>query len=300
MAEGAEHFHDRADTPVASAVRDMLPVLDIWMQREDLSMAEVESEFCLLGYRVAVQRQRESLDAGLRLAESAMGHIAVGFVRPACEEFLWLKYLASLDIADATVAFVALGNHDALRSLVAVKGYKGTESLVRLGFPRPFVDAADGLVQQAAMQLKDLKSKLGWDGGKGPTVKWIASAVGELPLYEYLYAASSRAVHFSAGEALRRGWFDSAGRVSVKDVDHRVYLSDFALSELLRLFTKTLLVSDRWLDVGQTHEPIEFDEGDKSFEDRIAAFNAIGTVPLVWVKEYELIWTSGRKPGTPT
>jgi hypothetical protein len=285
-------------TPVATTVRDMLPVLDALVRRDSLSVAEVEQELCLLGYRVAVARQREALDAAVRLAESTLGHMAVGFVRTACEEFLWLKYLASLDVADANEVFVALGNFDNMRSVQAALGFAGVDALVGQGFPRGFVDASGEVLVDAEDRLRGLKNRLGWDNRRGPSAGWVATAVGERPLFDYLYAASSRSVHFSAGEMLRRGWFDQDGRVSVADVDHRLFLSDFALSELVRLLMKTLCVADRWLGVGQVD--VEADlatmhTAGQSFDERVAAFGAVGRVPLVWAREFEQAWASVRQ-----
>jgi hypothetical protein len=69
-----------------------------------------------------------------------------------------------------------------------------------------FLERATEAKTRARDRLRALQKKHGWSGGDSPSGAWIADQADERHLYDYLFAATSRANHFSAGEVLRRGW----------------------------------------------------------------------------------------------
>lgn len=246
----------------------------------------------LLGARFALTRQFESLQASLEMAKATLGHLAVGFIRPALEEFLWLKYLATVDSSVASELYLILGVRDVMRSVEAAEEFIGADGMTKIGFPPNFSAYVSEWLAGNRRTLRSLNQRLGWPSSPAvATMQWIARQVGEEKLYVYLYSATSRAVHFSAGEVLRRSWGDPTnpdGYISVEDVDHRVYLSDFALYQLTRLFLSTWLSLERW------HDKIMRLSEETVDEDRVLqfveGFYALAAVPIILAKEYELIW----------
>ncbi|MEV4214041.1 DUF5677 domain-containing protein [Micromonospora sp. NPDC049662] len=298
MNEEERRFHDHSSTQIAQVVRRLLPLVDAITRRKSPSMDEVHADYRLIACMVALARQRESLLAAIKLSEDTLGHLAVGFIRPACEEYLWLKYLTSLECKDSNDVLLVLASSDALRSLSAARGYIGDPMLNKLGFPTSFLSTTQAGLDSARERLAALRQRLAWDGKSGPTARWLAARVGEVRLYDYLYAASSRAVHFSAGEVFRRTWFDIDGTVSVEDADHRIYLSDFALYQLVDLAIRTFVVAADWLANSSNDE-----SGDQEFSEEILKpleeFNRLPQVPLIIAKEYEIAWGAGLQGWGP-
>jgi hypothetical protein len=259
----------------------------------------VESDFLLLGSRFALTRQFEAIVAALQLTKVTLGHHSVSFLRPALEEYLWLKYLAQLDPGVASQLYMTLGVNDVLRSAEAVHGYVGEDGMANAGFPPAFQTY---VVQQRAAitrKIREFNQQLGWPSRRPvASMEWIAGQVGERDLYAYLYSATSRSVHFSAGEGLRRTWGDPTnpeGYVSIEDVDHRLYLSDFGFYQLIRLFISTWIATERWHDlvVPLSEETVDADQ----LLEWVKKFYALPGVPIVLAKEYELIWQHPKNSG---
>jgi hypothetical protein len=301
MSEDPEHFHDHADTVYAKAAEEFRTIFQpIISHSPRLRSGDVEEDFLLLGSRFALTRQFEAIVAALQLATITLGHHSVSFLRPALEEYLWLKYFAQLDARVASQLYATLGVNDVLRSAEAVHGYIGDDGMADVGFPPAFQAY---VAQQRAAQtrkIRDFNQQLGWPGRPAvASMEWIAGQVGERDLYAYLYSATSRSVHFSAGEGLRRAWGDPAnpeGYVSVEDVDHRLYLSDFGFYQLIRLFISTWIATERWHDVvvPLSEETVDADE----LLEWVNKFYALPGVPIVLAKEYELIWQQPTKSGS--
>lgn len=293
--------HHHAETRYVRAVRDLLPVLHELVDLRPIPWEDMESDMCLIGVHHALLRQLESLNAALQLADHNLGHLAVGSVRPACEEFLWLQYLASLDRESAHDVFMLMAINDSMRSAAAMRGFVGDAIMTSaLGFPPEFVQAIDRMVARSKKSLGVVGGRLDWPPNRRapvPSTRWIAESVNELALYDYLYAASSRAVHFSAGEAVRRAWGDPRGHVRTDVEHHREYLSDFALFQLVKLFFKTLVATKQWnrrledADAERESNETELSEiATPEAMERVSVFAALPSVPLVLASEYELMW----------
>lgn len=81
-------------------------------------------------------------------------------------------------------------------------------------------------------QLRALRQRHNWSGGTLPSAEWIAERADKRDLYDYLHAATSRALHFSAGEIMRRGWGHPYGRITTDQPEFREHLASFALDQL--------------------------------------------------------------------
>jgi hypothetical protein len=68
----------------------------------------------------------------------------------------------------------------------------------------------------------------------------VAKRTNSLRMYKFLYHATSRSVHFSVGELLRRVW-GSPGRVVATSAQLADYWAAFGLSWGVRLYLDTLI-----------------------------------------------------------
>lgn len=270
-----------------SAMRGMTVV-------SELRWSSVEADPRLLVISHVPRRQLESLEATVTLIEADLGHLSVSFVRTALEERLWLGFLVSLDQQAAKDLFLTLGRFDALRALTAQRDYVGDDVMRSLWYPEGFVEAAHRQLGSTKEVLKGLRAKHGWQGLL-PPASWIADQVDEKDLYEYLHSATSRAVHFSAGEVMRRGWGDPAGNVVTNKPEFRQHLADFALDQLWRLYLATIIAADPLLETAGLHFRDELEE--PSLKSTVDALVRLGQVPLVHAAEWNLTpeGTLGRK-----
>ena len=254
----------------------------------DLKWDDVMSDLRLLAVNHILRRQLESLDAALALAKMGLGHLAVSFVRPALEEMIWLKYLTDLSEEDANKIkiLLAMGKNDALRSLMAQRDYVGAETMQDLWYTDSWLNGKEATLTKVKEELKDLSAEFGWDRKSGPTMQWLAEKTDEVELYKYLHAASSRAIHFSAGEIMRRGWGAPGGIMTTGPEEFRAHLSNFALYELLELFLQTATSSDQLLeDAGISSE---IPDAESQILITAGTLGELGRVPLVHAAEWNL------------
>jgi len=95
--------------------------------------------------------------------------------------------------------------------------------MLGLWYPRDFLDEAPANRQKQKDKLKQLQKKHKWSGGDVPSGAWIAERDGEKTLYDYLFSATSRAIHFSAGEIMRRGWGMPGGVLTTDKPEFRTH-----------------------------------------------------------------------------
>ncbi|MGH3966147.1 MAG: hypothetical protein ACRDRY_23345 [Pseudonocardiaceae bacterium] len=176
-----------------------------------------------------------------------------------------------------------MGNSDLMRGLVAFRNYAGLETLVKLGFPASLVQSADVYVDKTKLDFSDLGDQLSWPNRKRPpSTGWIADQVGDRRTYDYLFAASSRVVHFSAGEAFRNTWWDAEMRLHLAG-GRQKHQYAFALHCLiltaLETFTSVLTIME-------LSSEIELDEG--TLLDAARRYKELDLVPLMIPEEFNL------------
>jgi len=164
-------------------------------------------------------------------------------LRAACEEYLWIKYLARLSRVNAEQLVTLLLQSETTDSLKAQDDYVGRRVTKELGLEDERA-ASEAGIPLLKKQRKALGLKLRWEpriieNGKLPSIAFIAKAVDETGLYQFLYHASSRYVHFSPVELLRRAW-GRTGNVSVSSAHFSDYWGDFVLYWGVTLFIKTI------------------------------------------------------------
>ncbi|WP_246332312.1 DUF5677 domain-containing protein [Streptomyces rutgersensis] len=266
------------------AVEEFAALVDQIVHIGDLDWSKHEFDFRLLAVNVSLRRQVESIQAATILARQNLGHLAVAFVRASLEDVLYLGFFASLTREESQELFSTLGSWDGLRSLLAQRSYVGDEVMQALWFSPEFLDAAEARRAETREKLLDLQKKYRWAGREVPSAAWIAKKSGKQELYNYLHSATSRSLHFSAGEILRRGWGDPANKVVTNSGHFREHLAAFALDQLWRLHVEFWEMATPFMeDAGIS--------GDESitFEDTQPLLNrliGLGKVPLVHAGEW--------------
>ncbi|WP_431728880.1 DUF5677 domain-containing protein [Verrucosispora sp. TAA-831] len=241
--------------------------------------------------RIAVnyilRRQLEALDATVVLAKVGLGHLAVGFVRPALDELLWMLWVKDLPQQDAQNLLMAMGRSDAIRSLLAQRAYVGDAGMQELWYPVTFLDAQEQQLTRVNAELAKIREQFNWSGRPLPSARWVAKQTGHEDLYDYLHAAASRALHFSMGEVLRNGWGEPGGKLVTLQPEFREYRTNFALYQLPLLFLETADACQKFFE----HAGVKGSEDEIVEKQILAAAQALGKfgrVPLVHAHEWNL------------
>jgi hypothetical protein len=209
---------------------------------------------------------------------------------------MYLEFFQSLELEESQELFQLLGQWDATRSLLAQRAYVGDDVMKDLWYPANFLSAVEVKRGEVRSQLKELQKRYKWSGGLIPSGDWIAERAGKKELYEYLHAATSRALHFSAGEIMRRGWGHPSGKVVTNKPEFREHLASFALDQLWRLHVECWQVTTSFGEKAGV-------SGDDtlSFADIEPLLNrllALGKVPLVHAHEWNLTPEGPLRPGS--
>lgn len=268
------------------AVEGFIEIAERLIAAGDLKWADVEADYRLLAVNVALRRQLESLRAAVVLAQQDLGHLAVSFVRASLEDVLYLGFFVPLPLDDSQKLFLLLGNWDATRSLLAQRAYIGDEAMKTLWYPAGFLDAVQLKRDAVRDQLKDLRKHHKWSGGALPSAAWIAEKAGKKDIYDYLHAATSRSLHFSAGEIMRRGLGNPSGKMITDKREFRAHLASFALDQLWRLYTETWQVTLPLLEAAAITSDDNLGLAD--MEPVLNRLLTLGRVPLVHAHEWNL------------
>ncbi|MFE7156968.1 DUF5677 domain-containing protein [Streptomyces sp. NPDC057636] len=268
------------------AVEAFLQVAQRLTAVDDMQWADVMDDYRLLAVNVALRRQLESMRAAVVLARQDLGHLSVAFVRASLEDVMYLGFFGKLALEDSQRLFRAMGDWDAARSLLAQRAYVGDEVMAQLWYTPDFLNAVQLKRDEVRVELRAIKAQYRWPGGDLPTSAWIAEQAGERDLYDYLHAATSRALHFSAGEIIRRGWGHPAGKMTTASAAFQAHLAAFALDQLVRLFGETWQASEPLFEnaaIG-TDDSLTFAD----MEPVLNRLTALGKVPLVHASEWNL------------
>ena len=195
----------------------------------DIIKADVESNsnlswkpsdgFLPVVFRAILRRQFECLQMICQLVEQN-GFTAAPLLRPACEELIWVKYLISIPTKDAQRLITCFSLDEIYRSLRAQDQFAGRSITETLGL-LPYLEQYNSTRASLLQELRTMGTRLGWpkkaiQNGQLPPLSWLARATEEQPTYDFIYHATSRFVHFSVHELLRRAWGNPyEGTVSV-------------------------------------------------------------------------------------
>lgn len=269
------------------AVAETLEALNAFVEgASKLAWSPIDGMLPLIGSAI-LRRQYECLSVAVDLVDRSQGFAAVALLRPACEEFLWAKYLASIHRHDAEQLLVLMGRKEIGDSLRAQDDYAGrsvTQGLHLAEHLKHSETSAKGI----NAQVKALGTKLKWEkrtveASKLPSVAFIAKSVGETNLYRFLYHASSRYVHFSPAELLRRTW-GKTGEVTVSSAQFTDYWGAFVMYWGVQLLANTLPFACELRNMDESNSSIDEETLLKAAK-RIAGH---GAMPIVTAEE--LVW----------
>jgi hypothetical protein len=240
--------------------------------------------FLPVARRAIAVRQFDSLDSIAHLVGEERGHAATTLLRPCCEELIWTKYLAVIAPEHAEELLRCVASIEQLDSLKAQDEYGGRTVTKELGL-YPFLESS--LAGEAAVRsrLRVLGEELAWprrtiESGRPPVISWLAKETNQQAVYKYLYHATSRFVHFSAAELLRRAW-GRPGRLSVRSMHFRDYWGAFALRWGLRLFIDTMI------ELCETPGMPETELNGAELMSAAEGIAAFGQVPIITAEELE-------------
>jgi Family of unknown function (DUF5677) len=180
--------------------------------------------------RCVLLHQYESLETVVDLVERGRGESCIPLLRSGCEEYLWIKFLKIIEDKRREVILQAKAAIELDDSIQAQRKYIGDAGLLDIGISGEIVESIRKSRVLSQLAMKDIGTHLGWKLKRRlfPTTAYIANAVGEKELYDLIFHATSRTVHFSVSELFRRAWGDEEElRITSKDMNR--YWSRFAL-----------------------------------------------------------------------
>ena len=226
-------------------------------------------------------RQFDLLEVISQLAAQGKGYAAAPLLRPACEEVIWTKYLSGILPSRADRLLYCIAHKEQLDSLRNQDNVAGRATTRNLGL-EPYLRSVTRQEARYRSWMKDLAKKLGWPNKTGkrlPSMRWMAKATNQLDLYHSIYHATSRFVHFSVNELLRRAW-GVPGRISIHSKYFGSYWAQASLYWGLLLFLKY-----PWdaIDI----EEAEIDDEERMLE-AMQAIGRVGKPPIITPDE--LYW----------
>ncbi|MEU3781686.1 DUF5677 domain-containing protein [Streptomyces sp900129855] len=301
-AQWGEELAQHADV-LAGVVRELISHL------EKVPFAQVLAYPKAALFRACLLRQAEATESASLLAKNGLGHMAVVYVRPACEEFFWLKYLLTLSDPHIASLFINLSSLEAVRALTAQQQFTGKKGMKSLGFPAAFVNLMTSKAPAGRAAIAAVGRDLNWPeptdpkGSQIPTTHWVANAIGEGKLYDFLFSATSRAVHFSMHEAARKIWVDDDGDMDLEASIHVRYRTHFGIYWTCDLLARTLLLmmQAELKTEGDTTGAIEVsDDFFERLRSAIAGVRKTGSPPIVIPEEFNLRRKPPAAKPTPT
>jgi hypothetical protein len=201
-------------------------------------------------FRAVLKRQCESLSSIVEMSGTEKGYSAVSLLRPACEELIWIRYLKHIGLKDANELLRLMAVTEVGKTLGAQLEFVGPETMKSLGFTPTFLSDQSASVLEAEKRLRVLDKRLKWGvkkKGQIPSVFFLAKATNNLELYKFLYHSTSKFVHFSVHELMRRVW-GRPGALSISSDTYAKYWSAFSLRWGLHLYLETLVEALDWIE----------------------------------------------------
>ncbi|MCJ2042244.1 DUF5677 domain-containing protein [Methylobacterium sp. J-059] len=265
-------------------VRELLAALDIVMgdiSRTHFTGGLKEQSYDIVR-RAAIIRQREGLTAILSLCDTGSAAFGVCLLRPAYEEMLWLEYLSKhSDVANELLHL--MGQASIKEHMRVQMDYLKRDGMHAVGFTMKFAKLFIASAPAATAGIKAIGAKLGWrrESDK-PSVAHIAQQVGRKDEYDYIYEATSRFVHFSPHELMRRAWGDHE-TMHISSDHFAKYWALFSLHWGLRIFLNSIRA---------VHDIFPDDSAKRESYDKITEIIQSGILPPVpIITEAELDWS---------
>ena len=238
--------------------------------------------------RSILRRQFDSLGIITYLVAQGNGFAAPPLLRPSCEEFIWSKYLTEIPAEDANTLIACMLGDEVRNSLMAQSEAAGPKYMETSGLQQ-YLTLYSSNEDNVRQEMKELAKRLCWpkkniDRGRPPSMYWLARRTEELPVYNLIYHATSRFVHFSPHELIRRVWVGPNKATSINSTTMQDFWSIFSLYWGSNLFFETMLAPlSRFPELW----PKEIENGEEivAAKERILNF---GAPPIITPQE--LFW----------
>ena len=242
--------------------------------------------FLTLALRAILHKQFEALEVISHLVVQRKGFIAGPLLRPACEELIWASYLVSIPSDAAEELIPCIAQDEVLKSLRAQDQSAGRSVTKTLGL-LPHLQNAERAEIDRRKRLQVLGQWLNWpkrdvERGQLPSIRWLAKSTNHQDTYKLIYHATSRFVHFSVAELLRRAWGNPYKKsVSISSDQFGAYWSQFSLHWGLILFLDTAIALYEILKISA-----EIDQ--TIFLKAAERIGEIGKPPIITAAELDL------------
>jgi hypothetical protein len=279
----------RALLQIFSSLVDSVSTLKKWMQQ-----SEVWWKIIL---RSVLRRQYEGMETIVELVERGQGHSCVPLLRPACEELLWIKFLRKINENDRELIIQGKAVLESGDSIEAQQRYLGNVGMSNLGFNSKYIAEARKKTEHAQRSIKKLGERLNWKSrGLFPATAEIARAVGEKELYDLIFHATSRTVHFSVNELFRRGWSKpNSDDLTITSKAMNRYWSRFALFWGARVMALTS--AEIFEELSEDDWPQGLDKSTvDAVSELLARIVGSGYVPIITAKELNLRRPPEKQP----
>ena len=139
---------------------------------------------------------------------------------------------------------MVLCNLEISKNLAEQERFSSRQVMLELGFTSKQLEHFSRRVPHLKRDLKKLAEELNWkiDSRRTdrPSANSLAQLVGMKPTYDFLYHATSRSVHFTPTELMRRVW-GQQDSLSVNSNFFEPYWASFSLYWGLRIYLDTLI-----------------------------------------------------------
>ncbi len=174
--------------------------------------------FFLLSVRAGLAKNFE-INRFLQSPESGLNAFAVtSALRGICEDIIALKWLATFDKRDRDEAVGVMMMKSVLELMQQQTAFFG-----KYRPSQPILEAKDvsSEVHALKQRLRAMRKGNRWRKHREwPSVREMAEPTGLLPLYDFLYAATSNFVHFSPNNLIRMGKVIGGGERMVFSTSH--------------------------------------------------------------------------------
>jgi hypothetical protein len=237
-----------------------------------------EQDFFKLVLLAIVVKQHESLQAILALDKNAEGFSAVPLLRAMCEELIWVRYLATVKTEERASIISALASVGLFETFTAQEGY----GVPNLDFGQGWKERAEVSSAASADALRIIFRAQGFqlrNNATAPSVWQLAKKADMESTYKLLYHATSRAVHFSVPELLRRIW-GRPGSMKVSSQTFERYWAAFSLYWGGWIYSLTFIESLLILQ-----EPEIADETVIALQEAALKIKSRGAIPILTAEE---------------
>lgn len=157
----------------------------------------------------------------------------MSFLRGVCEDLITLKFINRLDVKKRHDLMAIYVPYLLETSIFSQQQYFAHQKIDQIIIRRK----DDRLIKKLESDLKQFWTNLGYKKDRiFPSVESMAIDGNLKQLYDFLYHATSRTVHFSPNILLRTGWYDEKAMITFSPKNFQKYYSFFNLYQGTNLF----------------------------------------------------------------